>query len=38
MENDIRLENASLNFNNSLSKSYVSSHDIDPNYNYYWGN
>lgn len=37
MENEIKLDNTSLNFNNSLSKSYVSSEDIDQNYNYYWG-
>ncbi len=37
MENEIRFDNASIDFKNSLSKSYVSSQDIDHNYDYYWG-
>jgi len=37
MENDLNVNDSFLNINNSLSKSYISSEDIDEKYNYYWG-
>jgi hypothetical protein len=38
MKNELNLNNSSLVIDNTLSKSFISSEDIDEKYNYYWGN